>query len=133
MLQLYRKFTKQCEVIRKIKISRAAPEIADLRMCRMRHMVAYMRRNAPDMHVVIVGILPRGAWTLDSKLMWPNRMTAAVNAVNTASEVLIHSCKLPQSVMLSGPAPILLGLSRLESPAASAHICISADYKNLCC
>lgn len=92
-----------------------------------------MRRNAPDMHVVIVGILPRGAWTLDSKLMWPNRMTAAVNAVNTASEVLIHSCKLPQSVMLSGPAPILLGLSRLESPAASAHICISADYKNLCC
>ncbi|EIE19760.1 SGNH hydrolase [Coccomyxa subellipsoidea C-169] len=55
---------------------------------RMRHMVAYMRRNAPNMHVVIVGILPRGAWTLDDKWTWPNRMTAAINAVNTASQGL---------------------------------------------
>ena len=50
-------------------------------------MVAYMRRNAPNMHVVMMGILPRGAWTLDNKWQWPNRMTAAINAVNTASQV----------------------------------------------
>lgn len=55
---------------------------------RIRHMVAYMRRNAPNMHVLIMGILPRGAWTLDYKWQWPNRMTAAINAVNTASQAL---------------------------------------------
>ncbi len=51
-------------------------------------MVAYMRRNAPNMHVLIMGILPRGAWTMDNKWQWPNRMTAAINAVNTASQVV---------------------------------------------
>ncbi len=57
-------------------------------------MVAYMRRNAPNMHVVIMGILPRGAWTMDNKWQWPNHMTAAINAVNTASQVghLVYMC-----------------------------------------
>lgn len=50
-------------------------------------MVAFMRRNAPNMHVVLMGISPRGAWTMDNQLQWPNRMTAAINAVNTASQV----------------------------------------------
>ncbi len=54
---------------------------------RMRALLAYMRSNAPGMHIVVLGILPRGAWSLPSQFAWPNRLTRTLAAINAASEV----------------------------------------------
>ena len=63
----------------------------------MRHIFAYMRRNAPKMQILIVGILPRGAWSLPDPFAWPNRLTEGINTVNNASQVhlpLLARCML---------------------------------------
>ena len=39
------------------------------------------------MQILIVGILPRGAWSLPDPFAWPNRLTEAINTVNNASQV----------------------------------------------
>ncbi|CAK0735294.1 hypothetical protein CVIRNUC_000557 [Coccomyxa viridis] len=40
------------------------------------------------MQILIVGILPRGAWSLPDPFAWPNRLTEAINTVNNASQAL---------------------------------------------
>ena len=53
----------------------------------MRALLAYMRVNSPGMHIVVMGILRRGAWSLPDQYAWPNRLTNALAAVNAASAV----------------------------------------------
>lgn len=53
----------------------------------MRHMFSYMRRNMPMMQILVVGILPRGAWSLPDPYAWPNRLTEGIALVNNASAV----------------------------------------------
>lgn len=50
-------------------------------------MFSYMRRNLPMTQILIVGILPRGAWSLPNPFEWPNRMTEGIALVNNASQV----------------------------------------------
>lgn len=50
-------------------------------------MFSYMRRNMPMMQILIVGILPRGAWSLPDPYAWPNRLTEGIELVNNASKV----------------------------------------------
>ena len=54
---------------------------------RMRQLLAYMRAAAPSMHIVVLGILPRGAWSLPDQYAWPNRLTKTLAAINAASQV----------------------------------------------
>lgn len=54
---------------------------------RMRQLLAYMRAGAPSMHIVVLGILPRGAWSLPDQYAWPNRLTKTLAAINAASQV----------------------------------------------
>ena len=56
---------------------------------RMRHVLAYMRAALPNTHIVVLGILPRGGWTLPgSGYQWPNRMTSAIQLMNNNSQVM---------------------------------------------
>ena len=55
--------------------------------CRMRHTFSYMRRNLPMTQILILGILPRGAWSLPNPHQWPNRLTEGIALVNNASQV----------------------------------------------
>ena len=56
-------------------------------MRRLRHLVAYMRQQAPSTRILILGVLPRGAWSLPNVWAWPNRMTPGIMALNGASQV----------------------------------------------
>ncbi len=57
-------------------------------------MVAYMRQEVPNTQVLILGILPRGSWTLpDDAYAWPNRLTDAISIVNNASQVCPAHCQ----------------------------------------
>ena len=58
-------------------------------------MVAYMRQQMPSTQILILGILPRGSWTLDNPVQWPNRMTKAITAVNNASQARLLFPQLP--------------------------------------
>ncbi len=62
--------------------------------CRMRHITSYMRRNLPMMQILILGILPRGAWSLPNPYQWPNRLTEGIILVNNASQVLSALCTM---------------------------------------
>ena len=53
----------------------------------MRALLAYMRANTPGMHIVVLGILHRGAWSLPNQYAWPNRLTKTLAAINAASAV----------------------------------------------
>ncbi len=53
----------------------------------MRALLAYMRANTPGMHIVVMGILHRGAWSLPDQYAWPNRLTKTLAAINAASAV----------------------------------------------
>ena len=53
----------------------------------MRALLAYMRANTPGMHIVVLGILRRGAWSLPNQYAWPNRLTKTLAAINAASAV----------------------------------------------
>ncbi len=54
---------------------------------RLRHLVAYMRQQVPTTQILILGVLPRGAWSLPNVWAWPNRMTPGIMALNSASQV----------------------------------------------
>ena len=88
----------------------------------MRHIFAYMRRNAPKMQILIVGILPRGAWSLPDPFAWPNRLTEGINTVNNASQVLNPLCLQdvcsPKSQTGLSSFSILI-MGRRESPRLS--------------
>ena len=40
------------------------------------------------MQILVVGILPRGAWSLPNPFAWPNRLTEGIELVNNASKVV---------------------------------------------
>ena len=50
-----------------------------------------MRQQVPTTQVLILGVLPRGAWSLPNVWAWPNRMTAGITALNSASKVSLPS------------------------------------------
>ena len=55
---------------------------------RIRHIVALLRQALPDADIVLLGILPRGGWTLgDDIYQWPNRFSQPIAAVNNATQV----------------------------------------------
>ena len=66
----------------------------------MRHIFSYMRRNLPMTQILILGILPRGAWSLPNPYQWPNRLTEGIALVNNASQVSSLSA-LPRSSLHS--------------------------------
>ena len=41
--------------------------------------------------ILIVGVMPRGAWSLPDPYAWPNRLTEGIALVNNASQVQV--CK----------------------------------------
>ena len=44
--------------------------------CRVTEIIKLLRRAAPDAHIVIQGLLPRGsAWVGPKEWKWPNRFT----------------------------------------------------------
>ena len=52
--------------------------------------------------ILIVGIMPRGAWSLPDPYAWPNRLTEGIALVNNASQV--QACRSPaiwRGVMLA--------------------------------
>ena len=54
----------------------------------MTDIIKLLRRAAPDAHIVIQGLLPRGsAWVGPKEWKWPNRFTKPIEAVNQAFEV----------------------------------------------
>ncbi|KAK9839295.1 hypothetical protein WJX81_006254 [Elliptochloris bilobata] len=58
---------------------------------RMRALLAYMRANSPGMHIVVLGVLSRGAWSLPDQYAWPNRLTKSLAAINAASAALAET------------------------------------------
>ena len=54
-------------------------------------MFSYMRRHMPMTQILIVGVMPRGAWSLPGPYAWPNRLTEGIALVNNASQVQV--CK----------------------------------------
>ena len=59
-----------------------------LRYCRVVEIVKLLRQAAPEAHIVIQGLLPRGAAFVGPKeWKWPNRYTKPLEAVNSAFEV----------------------------------------------
>lgn len=56
--------------------------------CRVVEIVKLLRQAAPEAHIVIQGLLPRGAAFVGPKeWKWPNRYTKPLAAVNSAFEV----------------------------------------------
>ncbi|KAK9839322.1 hypothetical protein WJX81_008043 [Elliptochloris bilobata] len=56
---------------------------------RIRHSAALLRRAMPNTDIVLLGVLPRGGWTLgDDIYQWPNRLTVPIAAVNNATQAL---------------------------------------------
>ena len=54
----------------------------------MMEIVKLLRQAAPEAHIVIQGLLPRGAAFVGPKeWKWPNRFTKPLEAVNSAFEV----------------------------------------------
>ena len=50
--------------------------------------MALLRQALPDSDIVLLGILPRGGWTLgDDIYQWPNRFSQPIAAVNNATQV----------------------------------------------
>ena len=55
---------------------------------RIRHALALLRRALPRADIVLLGVLPRGGWTLGADIyQWPNRLTAPIAAVNNGTRV----------------------------------------------
>ncbi len=55
---------------------------------RVMEIVKLLRQAAPEAHIVIQGLLPRGAAFVGPKeWKWPNRYTKPLEAVNSAFEV----------------------------------------------
>jgi hypothetical protein len=61
--------------------------------CRVQGIVATLRKTYPDMHIVLMGLMPRGAkfWLGDQdpyeRWIWPNRYTPALQIVNQGYQV----------------------------------------------
>lgn len=56
--------------------------------CRVTEIIKLLRAAAPEAHIVIQGLLPRGsAWVGPKEWKWPNRFTKPIEAVNNAFEV----------------------------------------------
>lgn len=95
---------------------------------RMRALLAYMRSTAPGMHIVILGILPRGAWSLPSQFAWPNRLTRTLAAINAASEVRgphAHgAAREPQSAQSAGGG--------VQGAAGGSPLCPVAEGARTC-
>ena len=63
----------------------------------MTEIIKLLRRAAPNAHIVIQGLLPRGsAWVGPKEWKWPNRFTKPIEAVNQAFEV----CPAPATTAL---------------------------------
>eukprot|EP00884_Botryococcus_braunii_P017345 jgi/Botrbrau1/4294/Bobra.0390s0034.2 len=71
-------------------VSVAVPGIVS----RVQGIVATLRTAYPDMHIVLMGLMPRGAkfWLGDQdpyeRWIWPNRYTPALQAVNAAYQAI---------------------------------------------
>ena len=74
-------------------------------------MFSYMRRHMPMMQILIVGILPRGAWSLPNPYAWPNRLTEGIALVNNASQVFIHPLHISNLKIRCVAADVLWQLS----------------------
>ena len=62
---------------------------------RIRHAVALLRRALPRADIVLLGVLPRGGWTLGADVyQWPNRLTAPIAAVNNGTQVRCVPCSI---------------------------------------
>lgn len=74
------------------------------------------------MQILIVGILPRGAWSLPEPYAWPNRLTEGIALVNNASQVqpaeFLPGCHAA-SIALALLRPQLQG--NLKAYAFSVH------------
>jgi hypothetical protein len=54
---------------------------------RVTEIVKVLRQAAPEAHIVLQGLLPRGsAWVGPREWKWPNRFTKPLEAVNLAYE-----------------------------------------------
>ena len=55
-------------------------------------IVKLLREAAPEAHIVLQGLLPRGsAFVGPKEWTWPNRYTKPIEAVNSAFEVFFSS------------------------------------------
>ncbi|CAK0785417.1 hypothetical protein CVIRNUC_008626 [Coccomyxa viridis] len=86
---------------------------------RVTEIIKLLRRAAPDAHIVIQGLLPRGsAWVGPKEWKWPNRFTKPIEAVNqafeelTALSPLLHyvNCGLPLIRSVCGGEVLDVGL-----------------------
>jgi len=56
--------------------------------CRVMEIIKLLSQAAPEAHIVIQGLLPRGsAWVGPKEWKWPNRFTRPIEAVNDAFKV----------------------------------------------
>ena len=83
-----------------------------LRARRVTEIVKLLRQAAPEAHIVIQGLLPRGsAWVGPREWKWPNRYTKPLEAVNLAYEVGRHHYTSTSSGVNATFAPWLCDLS----------------------
>jgi hypothetical protein len=67
---------------------------------RLKAVVSYLRSQWARTHVIIVGILPRGGWTMpEDPSAWPNRFTEPIAIVNNASQARCCQLQLPLEAM----------------------------------
>jgi hypothetical protein len=72
----------------------------------VRHALALLRAALPDADIVLLGVLPRGGWTLAPDIyQWPSRLTQPIAAVNNATQARA-------------------GAQRVVHPARSAASCL---------
>lgn len=64
-----------------------AQQIASL-ICRVGEIVRILRTAAPNAHVLLQAVLPRGAaWVGMAQWQWPNRFSKPIEAINTRFQV----------------------------------------------